>query len=181
MASSTKGSAVVTLPSETQILITREFKAPASLVYRTFTEPALIRRWWAGRQGTVTSVEVDLRVGGHWRYVMEANGGFEVAFHGEYLEVAPNERLVATEIFEGAPENDAPPPLCTYTFTAHDGRTTFTLLTQVPDQATRDTIIDSGMETGMQDGYDLAEQIAVELAIRSDLAKGSEGSDPALR
>ena len=93
----------------------------------------------------------------------------------------PNERLVTTEIFEGAPENGAAPPLCTYTFTARDGRTTFTLLTQVADKATRDTIIDSGMETGMQDGYDLAEQIAVELAIRSDVAKGSEGSDPALR
>jgi uncharacterized protein YndB with AHSA1/START domain len=164
MASGTKGSAVVTLPSETQILITREFNAPASVLYRVFTEPALIRRWWAGRQGTVTTVEVDLRVGGRWRYVMEANGGVEVAFHGEFLEVVPNERLVTTEIFEGAPETDAPPPLCTYTFTERGGMTTLTLLTEVPDQATRDTIINSGMESGMQEGYDLAEEIAVQLA-----------------
>lgn len=164
MVPTTKGSAVVTLPSDTEILITREFNAPAPLVYRVFTEPALIKRWWAGRHGTVTSVDVDLRVGGSWRYVMEANGGFEVAFHGEYREVVPDERLVTTEIFEGMPETDAPPPLCTYAFTEHDRGTTLTLLTEVPDKATRDAIIDSGMESGMQEGYDIAEEIAVELA-----------------
>ena len=164
MDSTTKGSAVMTLPSDTQILITRKFNAPASLVYRVFTEPALIRRWWAGRHGTVTSVEVDLRVGGSWRYVMKANEGFEVAFHGEYREVVTNERLVNTETFEGVPKTDAPPPLCTYTFSEHDGATTLTLLTEVPDRATRDAIINSGMESGMQEGYDIAEEIAVELA-----------------
>lgn len=79
------------------------------------------------------------------------------------------------------PPRTTPPTVVHLHLTARDGRATFTLLTQVPDQATRDTIIDSGMETGMQDGYDLAEQTAVELAIRSDVAKGSEGSDPALR
>jgi uncharacterized protein YndB with AHSA1/START domain len=164
MVTTTRGSAVLTLPSDTQILITREFNAPAALVYRVFTEPTLIKRWWAGRRGTVASVEVDLRVGGSWRYVMEANGGFEVAFHGEFREVVPHERLVSTEVFEGVPETDAPPPLCTYTFTEHGGTTTLSLLTVVPDKATRDAIIDSGMESGMQEGYDIAEEIAVELA-----------------
>ncbi len=164
MVDTTKGSAVVTLPSDTQILITREFNAPVASVYRVFTEPALIRRWWAGHRGTVTSVEVDLRVGGHWRYVMESNGGLDVAFHGQFREVVPDERLVTTEIFEGVPTTDAPPALCTYTFTERDGSTTLTLLTEVPDKGTRDAIIDSGMESGMQEGYDLAEEIAVQLA-----------------
>lgn len=164
MATTTQGSAVVTLPSATQILITREFNAPAAFVYRVFTEPALIRRWWAGRRGSVTSVAVDLRVGGSWRYVMAADGGLEVAFHGVYREVVPDERLVTTEVFEGVPETDAPPPLCTYTFTEHQGSTTLTLLTEVPNQDVRDAIIASGMETGMQEGYDIAEEIAVELA-----------------
>ncbi|MDF3043911.1 MAG: Activator of Hsp90 ATPase 1 family protein [Ornithinibacter sp.] len=181
MASAKEGSAVVTLPSQTQILITRQFNAPASFVYRTFTEPALIRRWWAGRQGTVTSVEVDLRVGGHWRYVMETNGGVEVAFHGEYLEVVPDERLVTTEIFEGAPEGDAPPPRCTYTFTERAGSTTLTVLTDVPDKDTRDAIISSGMESGVQEGYDLAEQIAVQLAARPGVGRGSGISHPPLQ
>src|SRR5258708_4640789 len=81
------GAMSVTLPTDTQILITREFDAPRHLVYQAWTTPELIRRWWAGEQGEVTSVEVDLRVGGTWRYVMIANGGFEVAFHGEYQEI----------------------------------------------------------------------------------------------
>ncbi len=94
------GTAVVTLPAETQILITREFDAPKHLVYRAYTEPDLIARWWSGERGEVTSVEVDLRVGGNWRYVMTANEGFEVAFHGEFREIVPNERLVNTEVYE---------------------------------------------------------------------------------
>ena len=80
--------------------------------------------------------------------------------------MSPEARLVTTEIFEGVPATDGPAPLCTYTFTEPDGstNTTLALLTEVPDKATRDAIIDSGMEFGMQEGYDLAEQIAVELA-----------------
>ena len=98
------GTAVVTLPTDTQILITREFDAPKHLVYKAWTTPELIKRWWSGERGEVNSVEVDLRVGGRWRYVMSPNGGFEVAFHGEYREIVPNERIVYTEVFEGMPD-----------------------------------------------------------------------------
>jgi uncharacterized protein YndB with AHSA1/START domain len=72
----TSKSAVVTLPTDTQIQITREFNAPRHLVYRAYTTPELIKRWWSGERGEVTSAEVDLRPGGTWRYVMIANGGF---------------------------------------------------------------------------------------------------------
>ncbi|MFD1718703.1 SRPBCC family protein [Georgenia deserti] len=163
--SPTTGSAVVTLPSETEILITRRFDAPRAVVYQVFTDPELIKRWWAGRQGTVTSAEVDLRVGGMWRYVMTTNSGYEIAFHGEYHEVVPDERLVCTEIFEGMPDEDdtSPPTLNSYTFTESGGRTTLELLTTAPDRAVRDAIMESGMETGVHDGYDIAEQIAIEL------------------
>ena len=77
----TTSTATVTLPTDTQILITRRFNAPRHLVYRAWTTPELIRRWWSGDRGEVTSAEVDLRVGGAWRYVMIAHGGFEAAFH----------------------------------------------------------------------------------------------------
>src|SRR3979409_410741 len=97
------GTAVVTLPTDTQIVITREFDAPKHLVYKAWTTPELIQRWWSGDRGEVTIAEVDLRVGGRWRYVMTAKGGFEVAFHGEYREIVPNERIVSTEVFEGMP------------------------------------------------------------------------------
>src|SRR5438477_5559856 len=121
------GTARVTLPSDTQILITREFDAPRHLVYKAYTTPELIKRWWSGDRGVVTSVDVDLRVGGTWRYVMTANEGFEVAFHGEFREIVPNERIVATEVYEGMPDASA---ITTATFTEDDGRTTLTMLVQ---------------------------------------------------
>src|ERR1022692_4031880 len=114
-------TAVVTLPTDTQILITREFGAPRHLVYKAWTTPELIKRWWSGDHGEVTIAEVDLRPGGTWRYVMTANGGFEVAFHGEYREIIPGERIVSTEIYEGMPDAEA---VVTTTFTEKDGRTT---------------------------------------------------------
>src|SRR5271166_3839795 len=141
------GRAVVTLPTDTQILITREFAAPRHLVYRAWTTPELIKRWWAGDRGEVTSADVDLRPGGTWRYVMTANAGFEIAFHGEYQEVIPGERIVSTEVFEGMPDAAA---VSTTTFTEHDGRTTLTILVQHASKEHRDAHLNSGMETGMQ-------------------------------
>jgi uncharacterized protein YndB with AHSA1/START domain len=95
---------------------------------------------------------------------MVAEGGFEVAFHGEYREIVPDERIVTTEVFEGAPEAPgAEPPLNIVTFTEVDGRTTLTLLVQCPSKEVRDLIIDSGMEAGMQEGMDLLEQVASSL------------------
>ena len=154
------GTAVVTLPTDTQILITREFNAPGHLVYKAYTTPELIKRWWSGDRGEVTLAEVDLRVGGRWRYVMKANGGFEVGFHGEYREIVPNERLVTTEIYEGMPEGEA---VVTHTFSEKDGRTALTILMQLPSQADRDAVINSGMEGGMQEAMDHLEQVAVSL------------------
>jgi len=159
-AMTSSGTAVVTLPTDTQILITREFNAPKHLVYKAWTTPELIKRWWSGDRGEVTSAEVDLRVGGTWRYVMTANGGFEVAFHGEYREIVPNERIVCTEIYEGMPEGEA---VDTHTFTEKDGRTTLTLLVQHQSQEHRDAHINSGMEGGMQEAMDHLEQVAVSL------------------
>ena len=107
MAVTSSGTATVTLPTDEQILITREFDAPKHLVYEAWTTPELVKRWWSGQRGEVTSAEIDLRVGGMWRYVMDAAGGFEVAFHGEYREIVPNERIVTTEVFEGMPDASA--------------------------------------------------------------------------
>jgi uncharacterized protein YndB with AHSA1/START domain len=161
------GKASVTLPDDTQILITREFDAPKHLVYRAYTEPDLIRRWWSGQRGEVTSVEVDLRVGGSWRYVMMANEGFEVAFHGEFREIVPNERIVSTEVFEGAPDagqypsgDDEGAAVTTTTFTEVDGRTLMTQAVECGTREVRDAIIESGMEEGMQEAMDKLEEVA---------------------
>jgi uncharacterized protein YndB with AHSA1/START domain len=158
----TKGTARVTLPADNQILITREFAAPRRLVYRAWTEPELVARWWHAERGTVKSIDIDLRVGGAWRYVMTAGGGFEVAFHGEYREIAPDERLVTTEVFEGAPEH---PALTTATFAEQDGGgTVLTILTEHDSRESRDMVIASGMEGGLQVALDLAEELALSLA-----------------
>jgi uncharacterized protein YndB with AHSA1/START domain len=158
----TTGTATVTLPTDEQILITREFDAPKHLVYKAWTTPELVKQWWCGQRGEMTSAEIDLRVGGTWRYVMMAGGGHEVAFHGEFREIVPNERIVNTEVYE-TPETEDDPALNTVTFTEENGRTTLTLLTEVSSKQVRDIIIDSGMEGGMQEGMDLLEQVAIAL------------------
>jgi uncharacterized protein YndB with AHSA1/START domain len=152
--------AVVTLPTDTQVLITREFDAPRHLVYRAWTTPELIARWWSGDRGEVTSIEVDLRVGGAWRYVMTANQGFEVAFHGEYQEVIPDERIVSTEIFEGAPDAAA---VTTTSFAEQDGRTTVSILVQHSSRENRDLHVNSGMEDGLQEAMDHLDQVVASL------------------
>ncbi|HEY7100104.1 MAG TPA: SRPBCC family protein [Mycobacteriales bacterium] len=156
----TTNSAKVTLPTDTQILITREFDAPRHLVWKAYTTPDLIARWWGGSHGKVTSAEVDLRVGGTWRYVLAANEGFEVAFHGEYQEISAPDRLVNTEIYEGAPEGVG---VVTTTLTEAGGRTTLTQLCEYGTREVRDAVIDSGMEGGMQESMDALEQVAVSL------------------
>ena len=161
MASS--GTAKVTLPADEQILITREFDAPKHLVYKAWTTPELVKRWWSGRRGHVTSAEIDLRVGGAWRYVMQAGGGFEVAFHGEFREIVPDERIVSTEVYEAPGISEADATLNTLTLQEAGGRTTLTVLVQAPTKEIRDMIIDSGMEGGMQESMDLLEEVAIAL------------------
>jgi uncharacterized protein YndB with AHSA1/START domain len=155
--------ATLTLPADDQILITREFDAPRHLVYKALTTPELVERWFHANRGVVKSVEIDLRVGGKWRYVSEADSFGEIGFRGEYRELVPNERIVWTEFYEGVPEGVAEEDATTVntaTLTETDGRTTLTVLIQAPSKAARDAIIDSGMEAGMQDAYDLLEETA---------------------
>ena len=158
--------ATVTLPADDQILITREFDAPKHLVFKAFTTPELVKRWWNAGRGEMTICEIDLKVGGRWRYVMVTSDGFEVGFHGEYREIVPDERIVTTEIYEGLPDGvseEEGGTVNTASFSEADGRTTMTILVQAASKASRDAIIDSGMEAGMQDAFDLLEQVAVSL------------------
>ena len=160
IAQTSSQTAVVTLPNDDQILITREFAAPKHLVYQAYTTPELVKRWWSAGLGETTLAEIDLYVGGHWRYVMVTHGGDEVGFHGEYRKIIPNERIVFTETFEGMPDGET---LNTVTFSEKNGRTTLTALVQTSNKAVRDAIINSGMEVGMQTAMDLLEQVAVSI------------------
>lgn len=154
------GRAVVTLPSDTQIEIRRQFDAPARLVYRAWTEPELVRRWWTARRGRMTVCEIDLRVGGTWRYVMITPQGMEVAFRGEYREIVPGERIVTTEVYEPMPDAEA---VDTVTFTEADGRTTLTILVDHQRREYRDGHLEAGMEDGLQDALDLVAEVVATL------------------
>ena len=164
VAATSSQTAKVTLPADNQILITREFAAPKHLVFKAITTPELIKRWWNAKRGEVTLAELDLVVGGKWRQVMVTPDGFEVGFHGEYKDIVENERIVSTEVYEGAPGGDEGGSLNTLTLIESDGRTTMTVLCEYPSQEIRDMVIQSGMEAGMQDAYDLLEEVAVSLA-----------------
>jgi uncharacterized protein YndB with AHSA1/START domain/predicted enzyme related to lactoylglutathione lyase len=153
------GTAVVTLPSDGQIVIVRVIAAPAGDVYEAFTTPALVRRWWHAGRGDMTACEIDLRVGGRWRYAMDARGG-EVAFHGTFRELVPGHRIVFTELFEGALADEV---VVTVTFDERDGGTTLTELIEVPSRVQRDAMVGQGMEDGAQVALDLLEQVAIGL------------------
>ena len=159
MASS--ATATVTLPTDDQILITREFDAPRELVWRAYTEPDLVRRWWHANRGEMTICDIDLRVGGSWRYVMATPEGFEVAFHGEYRELVPHERIVTTEVYEPVPDAEA---VDTVEFSEVDCRTTITMVVQHQRKEFRDMHVESGMEDGLQDALNLLEQVAQSLS-----------------
>lgn len=154
-----KHRAVVTLPGDTQMLVTREFDAPKHLVYKAWTTPELVKKWWHAKRGTVTLAEIDLRVSGTWRFVMVTHDGLEVAFHGTYREIVPNERIVCTEAYEGLPDPDGTASLNTMTFTEENGRTTLSMLVEYQLKEHRDMALESGMEAGMQDAFDLLEEL----------------------
>jgi uncharacterized protein YndB with AHSA1/START domain len=123
-----------------------------------------VKRWWNAKRGTVTIAEIDLRVGGMWRYVMVADRDFEVGFHGVFREIVPNERIVSTEVYEGVPAGEPNEgTVNTATFSQKGDRTILTILVEAPNKQVRDLIIQSGMEAGMQDALELLEEVAESL------------------
>lgn len=159
IVSNRHGSAVVTLPSDTEILITRAFDAPAALIFKAWTTPELVKRWWGFETSEWLVCEVDLRVGGRWRWVIRERE-MEVGFHGEYREIDRPHRLVSTEVYEGFPDGQA---VNIMTLTEVDGVTTMTTLIQHSCKEHRDGHINSGMEGGMQVSYNRMEDVVVEL------------------
>jgi len=150
----------VTTTSDTDVCLTRLFDAPRALVFDAMTKPEHIARWW-GQLGAGYSVpvcEVDLRVGGKWRFVNRHPKG-EVAFHGEYREITPPDRLVYTELMEPYPDGS----LVTTTFADEAGKTRVTVIASYPSKAIRDMVLSSGMERGAAASYDRLEDVAREL------------------
>jgi uncharacterized protein YndB with AHSA1/START domain len=160
----TMEKAQVTLPSDREVKVTRSFKAPRALVYRAYTEPALVRRWLLGPPGWSMPVcEMDVRIGGRyrWRWRSDKNGQ-EFGFAGTFREVQPSSRIVHTEAYDpgtvgdGYPAEDA---IVTVTFTEDDGVTTVTTLVDFGSKQARDAAVATGMTDGMEQSYQLLDKL----------------------
>jgi uncharacterized protein YndB with AHSA1/START domain len=149
------GSAEVTLPSDTEIKIVRRFDAPADLVFDVWTTPEHVRNWWGWETDQMTVCEIDLRVGGGYRFVA-GDGNREVAFRGTYQEIERPHRLVATEVYEPYPESES---VNTLTLEEDNGVTTMRILVVHQTQEARDATVASGMESGLQHSLDRVDEI----------------------
>jgi uncharacterized protein (TIGR03086 family) len=143
-------SATVTLPADTDILITRSFEAPRSLVWDALTTPRHLLRWWGPNSCPLVSCEIDFRPGGAWRYVCRDADGAELAWSGVYRAIAAPERIESTEVFEGFPDAES---VNTMTLTESDGVTMLQTLVRHKSKANRDGHVQSGMEGGMQQTF----------------------------
>jgi uncharacterized protein YndB with AHSA1/START domain len=158
------GTLKVTTPTDREIAMTRVFDAPRNLVFEAYTKPELLKRWLGVHGGWSWAVcEIDLRVGGAYRYVWRGPDGTEMGMGGVYREVAAPERIVATESFDQSwYPGDA---VSTTVMIEQGGRTTLTITVRYQSQEARDAVLKSPMEKGMAAGFDkLAELLASTLA-----------------
>lgn len=144
------GTLKVTTPSPREVVLTRVFDAPRDLVFEAMTRPELLKQWFGPHGWNLVVCEVDLRVGGAWRYVLEGPDGRSMGMGGEYREIVPGERTVHTEAFDDYPGDS----VVTVVLTEHDGRTTMTGTVLYDSQETRDAVVESGMEHGAAETYD---------------------------
>jgi uncharacterized protein (TIGR03086 family) len=142
------GTAVVSLPSDLEIHITRTFDAPAALVFEAWTTPALIRRWWGFESAPLVVCEMDLRVGGAWRYVTRDADGVELGWHGVCRELDAPHHMVASEVFEPYPDGEALNMLSL--IENGNGSTTLSITVLHASRENRDGHVNSGMEPGLQ-------------------------------
>ena len=159
MGASSNKLAVAT-PSDTEIVLTREFDAPRELVFEAHTSSEHMARWWGPRGYEVVSCEIDFRVGGKWR-IVHRGGGQEFGFRGEYREIVPPERIVWTFEFEGAPGHIS---VETMTLEEHDGRTTLTATARYDGIESRDAVLQSGMTEGAGETFDRLEEYLASIA-----------------
>lgn len=153
------GTLKVTTPSPREVVLTRVFDAPRHLVYEAMTRPELVKRWFGPHGWSLAVCEIDLRVGGTWRYVLEGPDGRSMGMGGEYREIVPGERTVHTESFDDYPGDS----VVTTVLTEHDGRTTLTGTVLSESQEVRDAVIASGMEHGAAETYDRLAELLLSL------------------
>ena len=156
------GTLKVEARGEREIVMTRVFDAPRELVFDALTKPELLKRWFGPHGWTLAECEVDLRVGGAWRFFSRGPGGHTMGMRGVYREIVRPERVVYTESFDDWA--DAGAALITATLAEHDGRTTLTCVSLAPTREVRDAVLASGMEHGAAETYDRLADVLPTLA-----------------
>lgn len=153
-------SFVVTHPSDSEIRMTRLFDAPRELVFDAMTRPEHLRHWWGiiDEESELPVCEIDLRPGGAWRFV-HRHGQLELAFHGEYQEIQPPDRLVFTEIYEAFPNSVSVVSVVTTEFADEGGVTRMTMTARYPSREVRDIVLSTGMTSGAAISYDRLEDL----------------------
>ena len=155
--------AQVTMPSDREVQVTRSFNAPRALVYRTYTEPKLVQRWLLGPPGwTMPVCEMDVRVGGKYRWRWRSNDGKqEFGFHGEYKEVSAPSKLVNSEFYDaGNVGGDmGKGALITVEFIENKGVTTMVSTMDFGTKEARDAAVATGMTDGMEQSYQLLDKV----------------------
>lgn len=153
----------ITTPTDREIVMTRVFDAPRRLVYEAYTKPELLKRWLGVHNGWILAVcEIDLRVGGSYRYVWRGPDGMEMGMRGVYQELIPSDRVVATEQFDQPwYEGEA---VGTVTFDEANGKTTLTMSIRYASKDIRDAVLASPMEQGVAAGFDKLEELLPTLA-----------------
>ena len=151
----------VTTPSDCEIVLSRLFDAPPRLVFEAMTKPEHVRRWWGclDERYSMTACEIDLRVGGTWRFAGRGPAG-DYGFHGVYREVAKPDRLVYTEIYDPFPDVES---VVTTVFANESGKTRLTVAAVYPSLEVRDGVLKTGMEKGAAISYDRLEDLVREL------------------
>ena len=146
------GTLKVEARGDREIVMTRVFDAPRELVFDALTKPELLKRWFGPHGWTLTECEVDLRVGGAWRFLSKGPDGRTMGMRGVYREISPPERIQYTESFDEWAEQGS--ALITTTLAERDGRTTLTCVSLAPSREVRDAVIRTGMEHGAAETYD---------------------------
>jgi uncharacterized protein YndB with AHSA1/START domain len=163
------GSAVVELPNDLNVLITRQFDAPIQLVFDVLTKPEHVSKWFAPRACEMKECSIDLRAGGNYHQVFVTDDGTECSFRGTYLEIEPPTRTVATWVFEGRPHLDT---VETMELHEADGATKLTIRTTYRDKASRDEGIQGGFD-GVGDSFDQMEDLLRSLLDPRERSLGS--------
>src|SRR5580765_35193 len=144
------GTLQVTTPSDREIVLTRVFNAPRRLVFDAFSKPELLERWFGPRGWSLVVCEIDLRVGGGFRFVLRGPDGKDMGMRGVYREIVPRGRSVHMESYDDYPGESQ----VTAVFVEQGGKTTLTATVLYPSQMIRDLVVKSGMEHGAAESYD---------------------------